>query len=273
MKAVSATFITGIILNISFALAANPPATESWTLLESTKFGVFESLARCQGLTNDGQGHFWFSANQKLTRTTSNYTTEEKVNSSPLEEMKNLGANHIGDIDFSNGKIYAPVEDGRDYQHPIIAVYNAQTLDLEKYSEISKEWLPDGIPWLAVDAKHSYLITSQYSHTTHINLYDLQTFKPVRQIPMSQMLTSIQGGKVFGDYLYMTANNETNTGFAVYKMDLMTGQISKIISIDPSVVEIEGLTLNTQADGQHMYVLGLTGSGLGKRIRLFHFKK
>lgn len=249
-------------------------AVEGWVSAGSKKFGIFQSLDRSQGITNDGKGHFWFSANQKLMRVKSDYTSVEASNSSPFSAaLKDLDANHIGDIDYYNGKIYAPIEDGNTYKHPVIAAYNAQTLKLETFEEVPRNWQPDGVPWIAVDGPDNYLISAQYSNTTRINFYDLSTFQQVKQVELSHMITSIQGGKVFNGSLYMTANNDKPNSFALYKMNLVSGQVDKILVFNSAITEIEGLTFENRGNEVYLHVLSITGNGLGRRIVLFDFKK
>lgn len=249
-------------------------ASQQWTFVGSKRFSILQSLDRGQGITNDGAGHFYFAANQKLIRTKADYTTIEEHNSSPFTaELRRINANHIGDIDYFEGKIYAPIEDGRAYKHPVLAVYNAQTLQLETFAEVATNWQPDGVPWVAVDKEKKQLISAQYSNTTRINIYDMQTFKQVKQVELSHMISSIQGGKVRNGFLYMTANNDKPNSFALYKMNLQDGQIEKVFVMDSAVTEIEGLTFETRGTEEILHILGIVGKGLGRRIVLFDYKK
>jgi aconitase B len=126
---------------------------------------------------------------------------------------------------------------------------------------------------VTVDPAHQRVITATYSNTSKINTYDWQTGQLIEQIPMSSTLNSIQGGKFWKSHLYMTANDPAG-GFAVFDMDLQTGLVQKIIHLNQDIVEIEGLTFLADANGSitDFYVLGVTGSGLGKRIVLYHWK-
>jgi hypothetical protein len=253
----------------------------TWTEVEVHRFGFFESLQRTQGITNDQQGNVWYSANQTMIRLRGGFTGSTKAtNADPIpEELKRVGENHVGDIDLVGNFIFAPIEDGPKYQRPFVGVYTADTLELVKLMEIPRDWLPDGIPWLTVDLYHQLLITAQYHQTTRINLYNMRTGAAVKQIPMSMKLDSIQGGKYFNNHLYMTAN-DPDGGHAVYDMSLWTGEVHKIIHLNDDISEVEGLTylVDPKSPSENpsisdIFVLGVAGSGLNKRMVLYHWKR
>jgi hypothetical protein len=251
-----------------------------WAEVEARRFGFFESLQRTQGLTTDQQGNVWYSANQTLIRVNGFTGSTQATNSDPIpEELKRLGENHVGDIDIVSGFVFAPIEDGPDYHRPFVGIYTGSDLELVKLLEISPEWLPDGIPWITADLDHQTLITAQYHQATRINLYDMRTGAPLRQIPMSTMLDSIQGGKYFNNHLYMTANDPSG-GHAIFDMNLLSGEVQKIIHLNDEIVEVEGLAFlaDSQASAGNssisdFFALGVAGSGLNKRMVLYHWKR
>ena len=263
-----------------FSLPQNYFAS-TWVQTRSYRFGVLDSLQRSQGITHDQDGNIWFSANQSLIRTSTWNGTVTQSNMNPFSpELKAAGANHIGDIDFANGSIYAPIEDGSKYQHPFVGVFDAKTLQLKQTLALPLALQPDGVPWVTVDAAGGRLITSQYSNTTAINIYDLQTAQALQQIPMSMKLDSIQGGKYWNQHLYMTAN-DPDGGFALYDLNLTSSEVQKIIHLNSEITEVEGLTFLTTApvvrgeDSQisDFYILGLTGQNLNRRLNLYHWQK
>lgn len=243
-----------------------------WNAIQSSRFGIMTSLDRNQGITSDGAGTFWFSGKKNLQRTKEDFSVIEN-NSSPItDDMKKLGLNHLGGIDYADGKIYAPIEDGKKYQNPYISVYDAKTLHLLKAYPLPVQWLPDGIPWIALAGKNQ-ILSSQYSQATKINVYDAETFAPVRQIDMSMTVDSIQGGKVVGNYLYLTADDAEKDKYAVYAMNLDSGKVIKTLSLADNVSEVEGLSMSENADKCDLYVLTVTGSGLSSRAEVFHYQK
>jgi hypothetical protein len=253
----------------------------SWVQTDTYRFGVLDSLQRSQGITNDQNGNIWFSANQSLIRVSAWNGTVTQSNMNPFSaELKAAGANHIGDIDCTDGWIYAPIEDGSKYQHPFIGVYEARSLQLKKTLSLPLALQPGGVPWVTVDAAGGRLITSQYSQTTAINVYDLQTAQVLQQIPMSMQLNSIQGGKYWNQHLYMTANDPAG-GFALFEMNMTSGEVQKILHVNPEITEIEGLTFLTKPSPDiseppqisDFYILGLTGQNLSRRVNLYHWQK
>lgn len=269
--------ITSIFLGLScfFITSAEAQVSakpENWHQVSSRQFSFLESLQRTQGLTSDGQGNFWFSANTSMMKVKSNFVDIQAKNEDPFSaKMKSNGANHIGDIDFYDGRIYAPIEDGNSYRHPSVGVYDATTLQLIQFEELERDWQPDGMPWLAIDGINSFLITSQYSGTTKINFYDLKSLKKVKQLGLSQQLNSIQGGELHHGFLYLTANSPTAQRFAVYKVDLISGQVQFLFDVDPTLTEVEGLTFVKNDNVESLFVLGIKGRGFGRRMNLYNF--
>jgi hypothetical protein len=265
-----------ITIHSFFCAAANTFDAENWIQVESHQFDLLQSLLRCQGITSDENSNLWFSANSHLLRTTLLKKDSSSTNNSdPFSlELNQKSINHIGDISYYEGKIYAPLEDGPKYQHPNVAIYNATSLNLEKYFELSTMLQPDGVPWVAVDPINKFLISSQYSEVTKINVYDLATLKPLKQILISKKINSIQGGKVFNKALYITANDDEN-GFAIYKINLSNGFTTKVAHFENDVVEAEGLTFikNQDSNSYDLLALGVIGHGLGKRIKIFTFRQ
>lgn len=258
------------------AFAQDVSPQSSWTEVEAYRFGFFETLQRSQGVTTDQHGNFWYSANYTLIRCQDWITCTRASNTDAIpQEIKELGGNHIGDIDYADGLIYAPIEDGSTYQHPFVGIYTSQDLELVKTLSLSKEWQPDGVPWVTTDAAHQTLITSSYGHPDRINLYDLNTGRPLRQIPMSMALDSVQGGKFWKNHLYMSAKDAAG-GSAVYEMDLTSGKVEKLFHINNEISEVEGLSYVVNSDNSSIndfYVLSITGSGFGRRVVLYHWKR
>lgn len=257
------------------AQAQDSPQDTTWSEVGSFQFDLFTSLLRCQGMTTDHEGRFWFSANQNLSRADSWTGATQERNDEPFSDyLRANGANHIGDIEYLHGKIYAPIEDGPRYHHPFVAIYNAADMILERIIPLPQIMQPDGVPWLTIDPERGYLITSQYHHTTQINLYDLESGALRKQIPMSARLESIQGGKYLKDHVYMTANDPAG-GYALYDLDIWTGSVEKLFHLNDLVTEVEGLSVdsNGDRDGLEFYILAANGNGLSRRIVLYHWKK
>ena len=151
------SLLTAVLLLVA-AAADNPQGKpEGARLTGSRSYLLFEALTRGQGVATDGQ-FFYFSGNYFLNKT--DIETNKTVAENPLAIPPALllkGGNHIGGIAYYDGTIYAPIEDGPDYLHPYIALFDAETL---RYTgvcyELPRELHIEGVPWCAVDAERGY---------------------------------------------------------------------------------------------------------------------
>ncbi len=279
MKILKDNLWVGLFFSIMVTtiLPATSAHAEHWTEFAHHHFNPTESLVRSQGLATDGRNHYWFSSQQSLIRTNSKTGIGQYASYFPIpSELVKLGDNHIGDIDFANGKLFVPIEDGSKYLHPYIAIYNPQSLKCERYVELPQTQQIDGVPWVAVDVANHRVISAEYSNTTKINLYDIDTLKPIGQIAMSSSINAIQGAKVLNGSLYMTANGLGDKGHAIYKMELATGLVSQVGVLTNDVVEVEGLAFTQTAQGPVLDVLAVIplfdDGGLNRRTELCSFK-
>lgn len=250
---------------------------EHWTQVECHRFSLIKSLFRSQGLTTDCKGNFWFSSKVSLLKTHSKLASADIFHFLPIPRfLSKLGNDHIGDIDYANGKIYAPIEDGRtDYKHPYIGIYDAETLRFEKSFQLSTDQQMDGVPWVAVDIDNQKIYSSRYHGATHINVYDFNTVSYIRSIEMKEKIDSLQGAKVHNGFLYITADApapETDR-YAIYRLNLITGDVIQVGEFGTEVSEIEGLTFVPNENGDQLYVIGVVGKGLSRRTALYIFSK
>jgi hypothetical protein len=236
------------------------------------------ALTRSQGVTTDGSAWI-FSWQGGLERTNDAYVTQA-IAGWPADIIVNHpfvrtdGTNHLinthfGDVDYYDGKVYAPYEDGSegpinnpDYQHPYIAVYDAKTL---LYTGVHHELPLDrqfaGVPWVAIDAKHALAYTAEWDMPRdRINVYDL-SFRPRGFIDLHYdaslgsnfHLSRIQGAKVYRGALYAARDDDAKT---VFRIDLETGDVTELFSLHPSEdAELEGLAVRPSADGSLLHTL------------------
>jgi hypothetical protein len=260
------------------ATAAKCPA--SWKLVGSNSFTGADALVRSQGVTTDGRSWI-FSWQGGMEHTTDGFTptavgaiSPQVVPSASPDGTNHVADTHIGDVDYYNGLIYAPEEDGGEgegplqfnnpeYQEPHVALYDAQTL---AYTGVSYALPVDiseaGVPWIAVDAAHRQVITAEWDMPhDRLNEWDLQMhFKRnlALRYPASLgagfHLSRIQGAKVWGHTLYATRDDADKT---VFSIDLRTGAVTKLFSLHPSTpdAELEGLSVRPTADGALLHVL------------------
>jgi hypothetical protein len=255
------------------------PAT--WHVVGTDTFRLPSGLTRSQGVTTDGESWI-FSWQGGLERTDDAYLTQAAGTWPPdlavapqinPDGTNHVGGNHIGDVDYYRGLVYAPVEDGGEnagvvqlnnpeYQHPYIALYDARTLTYTGTSyALPLELHAAGVPWVAVNARAREVYTAEWDMPhDRINVFDPQLhFK--RFIPLVYPpelgagfhLSRIQGAKVLGDSLYATRDD---SGKSLFRIDLDTGEVSKVLSLDPGVpAELEGLAVRRTPDGAVLHLL------------------
>jgi hypothetical protein len=269
-------FHVPLLLSVCAWTASGSAQVSTWKETGAQHFSLFQSLHQSQGVVTDQKGNVWYSSNYTLTRCqTWTQCTRVSNDDAIPQDIKALGGDHIGDIDYANGFIYAPIEDGDGFKMPFVGIYQSEDLQFVKSIALSSQWQPDGVPWIAVDSANQALVTSQYERVKSINFYELSSGRPLRQLSLSTELSSVQGGKVWKNHLYLTANN-TGEGFAVYDVDLSSGTVQKLFKINGELSEVEGLTPVVNAGNNSVdefYILGLTGKKMGRRTVLYQWKR
>lgn len=236
-----------------------------------------ETLERAQGVTTDGEA-WYFSGKSTLIKVA---LDNEKIlaynyKAIPDELKENCGSAHIGGISYYDGKIYAPLEDSKKWQHPVVAIYDAQTLEFTgEYHELSKDILTRGMSWLACDKENKLLYSSHSKQADVIYCVDLETFEFVKEIKLSETVANIQGGEVYKGLLYVGTNDATR---AVYTIDLKTGSAVKVfdrIMYQPKLIdnlggEGEDVTVYPMEDGTLIHALNIGTLFIDANLR--HYK-
>ncbi len=206
-----------------------------------------------QGLATDGKRWFFSHRYSLYATEISDYweTLYEKKDAIP-RELKAKGYDHIGDIEVYKGKIYAPLED-KLYTKPLIAIYSADTLEyLGSIGPLSQRH----IPWCTVDPNSETILTSEFNDVNEIYVYDMAG-NFINKIKLSRKIDRVQGGKILGRYLYLTADDGGDT---IYKVDVETGEVETLLKIG-TPFEMEGIGY---LDGK-LYVIVAIG-GFQKNI-------
>jgi len=247
-------------------------AAEEWKLVDEKQFFLqnppnsFTGLYRSQGMATDG--HRWFFSWQYGLEIADNEFQSVLRNSSfqlPMNLVPGIpanllaqGLNHIGDIDYLNGVIYASLDTTNGYTDGHVALYNASNLT---YTGIS--YALTGAPsnpkkdiasWVAVDAKRNHGYGKEWQSGNTINVYGLQDWHFLGTITMDMALENIQGAKVHGDWLYMSSNNTTQS---VYRVNLENGHVEELFRLPTPAGdrEVEGIALREGPGGElNIYV-------------------
>lgn len=267
------------------------PCPPAWHLVSADTFQGADALVRSQGATTDGTDWYfsWQGGLQRTTDVNGTYVPEAVGTWAPQQAVapsgdptgvNHFGNNHIGDIDYGNGTIYAPFEDGGEgnlnnpeYQTPYIETYDAQTLANTGAFPLDLDYHAAGVPWVAVGATHLY--TAEWDMPNdRINIYNLP-LDPATSADPPQILklhyppslgpdfhlSRIQGAKVFGDVMYATRDRQApgdsdDQDKSVWAINLKTGDVTELFTIKPGVpAELEGLAVRPMPDGSLLHVL------------------
>lgn len=235
----------------------------------------FETFERSQGVTNDGE-NWYFSGKSSLTKV--NIETGETVlrNLSPFEGLEEYNSSHIGGISYYNGYIYAGVEDSKAYQYPLVAVFDAETLEFTGRKVVfDTSLMSNGCPWVCCDAEKGVFYIGECDDTKELYCYDLNTLEYVDTIPLGGVVDEIQGAEMYEGIMYAATNDITR---AVYEIDLEGGTVEKYFDrimyeyklIDNFGGEGEGITVLPMQDGTVFHALDLGAMFIDSNLR--HYK-
>lgn len=236
-------------------------ADENWQLVGVERFYLhnppnsFTGLYRSQGMAR-GDHEWYFSWQYGLERSDDGFNVlQRNSNFDPVTgltpgippQLLNLGLNHIGDIDYRDGIIYAALDTTNGYNNGHVALYNASDLTFTglAYPLVGA---PDNehddlASWVAVDRKRDLGYAKEWQEGDTINVYDLKDWHFLRTIKMDVKLKNIQGGKVWGNWLYMSSDNESRS---VYRANLRSGHVEKLFQLPQpdGSLEVEGIAVH-----------------------------
>lgn len=236
-----------------------------------------ESLERAQGVTTDGKA-WYFSGKSSLVKIDYDNVTVLACNYDAItdELEETYGSKHIGGISYYNGYIYAPLEDSKKWEHPVVALYDADTLEFSGIChEFSNEVLTRGMSWVCVDGEKGLLYSSHSKTADVIYCFDLNTYEFVNTITLSQTIKAIQGGEVYNGTLYVGSNDATR---AVYTINTNSGNVEKLFDrimyqpkwIDNLGGEGEDVTVYPMEDGTLIHALDIGALFIDANLR--HYK-
>lgn len=241
-----------------------PTVTGEIELVSEQKLVFEDAMSAGQGLTTDGE--YWYTSGSMTAVGFAvlakwDVRTMERVAFNPdaiphyLREQHN--SDHIGGISYYNGKLYAAVEN-KEENHPCIITYDPDKLTVIDVYHLPNDFLPDGVPWCAVDGARGYLYVSPFSDVDAILVFDLDTMAFDHFLPLSETVTRIQGGEVYGDKLYLSYDAQNSNADQILTVDLGSGAVTSIATRTvPSAAgnEAEGLTVCPMPDGSLIHVL------------------
>lgn len=235
---------------------------ELWQQIGVDEFPGLTGAVRSQGVATDGAS-WYFSWQRGIQRTDLDYATQTDRTPAIPPALQLLGDNHIGDLDYWNGTIYAAIEDGPEYLHPHIVLYDAASLTAGQTYPLSTTLLTQGVPWVAVDGPRGTLYVAEWDPTPVIFVLDLATVTYTRSIPLHTTLGRIQGGKVFEGSLYVSTDDAAKD---IFKINLETGTVIPLFAFNQNFEE-EGLVFLSRPDGSLLHTLNVTNPVRGTELR------
>lgn len=263
-------FRLAAVAALAATIALPAQAADTWQIAGVEQFYVNDAatsgIYRSQGIATDGTQWF-FSWQYGLERAgndfvsiqrNSTFTPPSGLNPGIPPSLLSQGLNHIGDIDYHNGIIYASLDSTAGYKNPHIALFNASDLSYTgvSYAITGAPSNPknDVASWFAIDAARGVGYGKEYQNGNTLNVYNLSDWSFERSITLDTATHDIQGAKVDGDWLYMSSDNATQS---VYRANLVTGQVEEIFQL-PSPAgdrEVEGIALRDNGKGgKDLYV-------------------
>jgi hypothetical protein len=236
--------------------------TQQWYLSNGYQFDLWRhslpGVYRSQGMATDGQRWF-FSWQYGLEITDDQFNTvlrNSTVDLIPFNVTPGIpsnllaqGLNHIGDIDYYDGIIYASLDSTAGYMNGHVALYRAADLS---YTGVS--YPLTGAPsnpkhdiasWVAVDGPSNLGYGKEWQLGNTINVYRLSDWSFDHVLTLDMALENIQGAKVHDGWLYMSSNNASRS---VYRANLQSGHVEELFTLPaPSGhLEVEGMAVREE---------------------------
>ena len=230
----------------------------------STSSPATVGAVRSQGLTTDGTS-WYFSWTLGLEKTDLDYTTEVSRVTAIPPELSQLGDKHIGDIDYWNGTLYAPLEDTGPYVQPHIALYDPATLTATgQFYAMPTTLLTDGVPWVAVDGPRGVLYVAVWDPTLAIFVFDLAT-RDVQ--PVDSAASAARRASRVPRCSRARCTCPPTTRRRTSSRSTSTPARSSRCSHSIRHFEEEGLAFLARPDGSLLHTLNVFSTGLGTELR------
>jgi hypothetical protein len=235
---------------------------EAWTSGATDTFALAQAALRGQGVTTDGASWF-FSGTTGLERTDLAFASQASNGLAIPIQLVVAGSDHIGDIDWWGGKLYAPVED-KSYQAPKVVLYDPASLSSGTIYSVPVALQTKGVPWIAVDGPRGVAYMAEWDPTPAIHVFSLADLSFQRSIDLAPAVGRVQGGKVYKGQLYLTVDDDQKH---VYKVHLGSGTAQVVHTLGLAGMELEGLAFLPRADGSLLHTLNVTADRKGVDFR------
>lgn len=241
--------------------AMTSPRLEQWQLLGRTEFPNKTWTEEAQGLTTDGM--FWFvSSNNSEKRAVWKFDSNFLPRGMALLDIaaivgefgpSGLPGLHIGDIDFFQGVIYAPIE-----TYLLVARFSPEPrfIDVRPLRHGRKLKVKQThMPWCAINPWNGWLYSSDFDSVDRVYAYDPGNDFTLCDVLMldGPPVNHVQGGAFSANgRLYLTSDDTGDVRCYSALNGAFLG--TRSIPYDPSTLEaeeVEGIALAW--DGVHVH--------------------
>ncbi|MEN8191304.1 MAG: hypothetical protein ABFS12_00725 [Bacteroidota bacterium] len=173
---------------------------------QSINFVKTIEVAGRQGVAVDSN-YYYVSGSKALYK----YSKEGKLlaaNEVPFDQLS-LKANHLGDIDYYNGELFAGVEyfDDGSASNIQIVIYDAETLGFERFFSWEPASGQKEVCGIAVDVKNKTVWMADWINGAYLYKYDLNSGKYLGKLHIFPVPEKQQGIKVWNDKIFITADD------------------------------------------------------------------
>jgi len=209
-------------------------------------------VAGRQGVAVDSN-HYYVSGSKALYK----YSKDGKLlmtNNTPFDKLS-LKANHLGDIDYYDGEIFAGAEyfnDGSASNIQIV-IYDAATLKFKRFLKWEPKSGQKEVCGITVDPKNKTVWMADWINGSYLYKYDLVSGKYLGKLHIYPVPEKQQGIKVIEDKIFITADDgdaEFDEPDHLYSVSILpnnsASEIKLIKTFDDVKLngEIEGLTFD-----------------------------
>lgn len=219
---------------------------------QSYEFIKTVEVAGRQGVAVDSN-YYYVSGSKSLYK----YSKEGKlltINETPFEKLS-LKANHLGDIDYYNGDIFAGAEyfDDGSASNIQIVIYDAKTLKFKRFFKWEPKSGQKEVCGISVDAKNKIVWMADWINGAYFYKYDLVSDRYLGKLHIYPVPEKQQGIKVIGEKIFITADDgdaEFDEPDHLYSVSLVpnnsAAKIKLVKTFDDIKLngEIEGLTFD-----------------------------
>lgn len=238
------------ILIITLLLLAKANYAQTYELMKTIE------VAGRQGIAVDSN-HYYVSGSKELYK----YSKKGKLiatNKTPFDKLS-LKANHLGDIDYYDGKLFAGVEyfDDGNATNIQIVIYDAETLKFEKFFKWESTSGQKEVCAITVDAKNKIVWMADWIYGAYLYKYDRTSGKYLGKLHIYPVPEKQQGIKIWNDKIFITADDgdaEYNEPDHLYSVSLLHNETMAKVTLAKTFNdvklngEIEGLTFDTSAN-------------------------